>query len=186
VRNLLVLLGIASSSMACGSGGGTNDGGAVVQPVADGATARANADVATGACSAITPLGASVSWLENGTAECAYVVVATRMTSASQDFLEIVASTTSGIGLALTVVSYASTLGGTYECKSDAGIASQYVDFVYPGSSLVDCTITITNPGAPGGANAVGTFSATLAATGGGTTTITRGTFNTPVTATTG
>jgi hypothetical protein len=51
------------------------------------------------------------------------------------------------------------------------------------GASMVDCTITLTSAGSPGAANAVGTFSATLTANGGGPITITNGVLNTPVTA---
>jgi hypothetical protein len=46
---------------------------------------------------------------------------------------------------------------------------------------LQDCTITIANAGAPGSMNAVGTFSAVLSSTTGGTTTISNGVFNTPI-----
>ena len=135
---------------------------------------------------ALSPAGAKLSWQDNGTPECAVAITAGRMTNPSQDFLEIVGGSGSGLGVALTVVAYASALGGTYNCKTDAGYASLYVDFVYTGVAgltLVDCTITITNAGTPGSANAAGTFSAVLTATGGGTTTITNGSFDTPVTA---
>jgi hypothetical protein len=169
--------------LACGGGGGTDAG--LGKTGADGAgsiTTGGQRDAAAGACVAASPAGASVSWVENGAAQCAYVVVATRTSNASQDFIEIVASTTSGVGIALTVVAYTSPLGGTYACKSDAGAGAVYVDFVYPSGTLVDCSITIITPGTPGSANAVGTFSATVSATSGGTLTITNGAFNTPVT----
>jgi hypothetical protein len=176
---------IVATGLACGSSDGTDAGNGLGQPGMDGAVigiGGGQRDAATGACAAVSPAGASVSWAENGAAQCAYVVVATRMTNASQDFLEIVGSTMAGVGMGLTVVTYASNLGGTYSCKSDAGIGSVYVDFVYPSGTVVDCTITITNPGTPGSANAVGTFSATVTATSGGTITISNGSFNTPVT----
>ena len=140
-------------------------------------------DAGPGSCLALSPAGAKLSWEDNGTPECAVVVIATHTTNASQDFLEIVSGGSTGLGIALTVVSYASPLGGTYNCKTDAGYTSQYVDFVYTGGILVDCTVTITNSGTPGSANAVGTFSAVFTVAGGGTTTITNGSFDTPVTA---
>jgi hypothetical protein len=141
-------------------------------------------DTAPGACSAVSPPGAVFSWQDNGTAECGVVVEATRMTSPTQDFLEIVTGASTGLGVGLTVVAYGSTLEGTYYCKSDAGISSQYVDFVYTGPAgiqLQNCTITIASPGMPGGMNAVGTFSAVLSTTAGATTTISNGVFNTPI-----
>ncbi len=150
----------------------------------DGGLAVGTRDAATGACSAISPAGAVFSWQDNGTPECAVVVEATRMTSSTQDFLEIVTGTGTGVGVGITVVAYGSALEGTYNCKSDAGISSQYVDFVYTGRSglmLQDCTITIVSAGAPGGVNAVGTFSAVLTSATGGTTTISNGVFNTPI-----
>jgi len=180
---------IASIAAACGGGNGPGDAGTAGHPGGGGGnggiTVGGKSDAAPGACSAASPAGATMSWMDNGAAECAYLIVASRMTDSTQDFLEIIGSTTSGLGVGITVVSYGSPLGGTYHCKSDAGVLSVYVDFTYSGM-LVDCTITITNPGEPGGANAVGTFSATLNPTGGGATSITNGIFNTPVTPTTG
>jgi hypothetical protein len=176
------LVCIVAGGLACGSGGGTDAG--FGQPGADGAglSTGGRRDAASGACTAVSPAGASVSWAENGVAQCAYVLVASRISNASQDFLEIVGSTMAGVGFGLTVVTYASPLGGTYSCKSDAGVSSVYVDFVYPSGTVVDCTITIVTPGTAGSVNAVGSFSATVTATGGGAITISNGAFNTPVT----
>ena len=73
---------------------------------------------------------------------------------------------------------------GAYNHRSDAGISSQYVDFVYTGPTgtmLQDCTITIVSADAAGSMNAVGTFSAVLSSTTSGTRTISNGVLNMPI-----
>lgn len=188
MRNWITLVSITAAlsiSAGCGSGSGAGDGNDGGQVVTGGPR-----DAASTACRALSPAGAVLSWQDNGTPECASAVVATRKTDSTQDFLEIVGGTSTGTGVGLSVVGYGSALGGTYTCKGDGGLVggagSVYVDFVYTGKNaqLVDCTITIATPGTPGGANAVGTFSATLTATAGGTITIANGTYDTPVTGT--
>ncbi len=72
-------------------------------------------------------------------------------------------------------------LGGTYHCKNDAGISALYIDFTYRGT-VEDCTITIDNPGGPGGAHATGSFSATAIGSDGGSIEVTNGVFDTPIT----
>jgi hypothetical protein len=169
---------------ACGASSGNADAIGAGREGDGGLAGGTRKDAAGGACSALSPPGAVFSWQDNGAPECAVVVEATRMTSATQDFLEIVTGTSSALGVGMTVVAYGSTLEGTYNCKSDAGISSQYVDFVYTGTAgavLQNCTITIVNAGAPGSVNAVGSFSAVLSSTTGGTITISNGVFNTPI-----
>ena len=103
------------------------------------------------------------------------------MTSASQDFIEIIgASPTNGYGVGIVVVSYTGAPRRTYHCKNDAGISALYVAFTYRGT-VDDCTITIDNAGTPGGAHATGSFSATASGLEGGTIDVTNGMFDTPV-----
>jgi hypothetical protein len=128
-RALLLLTLVA----ACGSSSGNADAISAGQEGDGGLAGGTRKDAATGACSAIPPAGAVFSWQDNGTPECGVVVEATRMTSSTQDFLEIITGTSTALGVGITVVAYGSVLGGTYNCKSDAGIESQYVDFVYTG-----------------------------------------------------
>lgn len=125
-----------------------------------------------------------MSWTDDGVMECADLVIADRNTSSSLDFIEIIGSNSKGLGVGLTVsVVPPASLGGTYTCNGDAGLA---VIFTYTTNTSTNnpqmtCTITLTNPGAPGGANATGTFSATVSPPTGGTKTITNGTFDVPV-----
>ncbi len=185
---MVCMVGLALVAVNCGGGGSTEVDGAWAQGLDGGQSGAGQGgslprDASTGSCSAITPAGAVLSWLDNGAPECAVELTAARTTSSVQDLLEVVSGTSTGLGLGFTVVSYdASPLGGTYQCKTDAGIGSQYVDFVYTSGTVVDCTITIDQAGSPGTANAVGTFSATVTTTSGGTTTVSQGVFNTPVT----
>jgi hypothetical protein len=183
----LLLTLFLSLFAACGSSSGNTD--ATNSDQGDGGGAGgARRDAAAGACSALSPAGAVFSWQYNGTPECAVVVVATHMTSSTQDFFEIVTGGSNQLGVGLTVVAYGSPLGGTYDCKSDAGIMSQYVDFVFTGvpAILQNCTITIASAGMPGSMNATGAFSAVLSTSTGGTITISNGVFNTPIAVTGG
>jgi hypothetical protein len=176
--------GLGLIAEGCGGNGTVTDaapgGGSDGSPGGSGPGSGLR-DAASTACVAMEPAGATMAWQDNGAPECALAITATRSSDSTQDFFEIIGATGAGVGLAITVVTYGSPLGGTYTCKSDGGIGSQYVDFVYPGT-LLDCTVTIVNPGTPGVANAQGTFSATLTATAGGTSAISQGVFDTPVT----
>ena len=155
---------------ACSSSGGGTDGGP---------------PDANGACRANTPAGASVSWLEDGAPECAVAVVAQRSTEGTNQLLQLQGSTLDGASVAFAVVAYARELEGTHTCSAaaaDGGFigtpGTVSVDFVHTGTKQ-DCTVTITNGGAVGGANAAGTFSATF--TGSSGAVVTNGIFETPV-----
>ncbi len=178
MKRIDLLLFMATLAAAAGCGGGDTAANGAGPGTTDGGQTGGNRDASQ--CTALSPPGAILAWNDNGTPECATAITATRMTSTGQDFLEIVGGTSTGIPIGLTVVSYTSGLDGVYDCKSDAGLGSQYVDFVYVGT-MVNCTITIVSPGVPGSTHAVGTFSAEFNATGGGTTIVSNGTFDTPV-----
>jgi len=169
---------ILAAAAGCGSSGSSPDGGGA----GHGGTLG---DGGAGSCTAVQPAGAKMSWVDDGTFQCALVIVTGRMTSSSQDFLEIIGSTSSGVGAGITVAASPGPLSGSYHCKNDGGAASGlFVDFVYTApqaGQIQDCTITIDNPGTPGTANARGSFSGTFTTTGGATKQITQGTFDTPV-----
>jgi hypothetical protein len=132
-------------------------------------------------CAATPGYPGVATFYDNTVFDCATITAASRTTSSTQDALEISGGTDTGIGFSLTVVTYAPPLqtGRQYTCMNDAGSAL-YVGFTYPGT-LVDCTITIDNPGGPGGVHATGTFSAAFNANGG-TDHIASGVFDTVVT----
>jgi hypothetical protein len=162
-------VGCGSSTAKTDEGGGGSGGGSAGRGGAGGASA----------CQPIIPGDGTATWDDDGVAECATLTEAGRMTSSSQDFIEVIGSTTTGVGIAFTVVSYTGLLGGTYHCKNDAGISALYINFLYRGT-LEDCTITFDNPGQPGGVHASGSFSGTFSGDGG-TIDVTNGMFDTPV-----
>ena len=162
--------------VGCGSTRAGNDGG----------TGGAPGDGAAGACRANTPVGASVSWAEDGAPKCAVSVVAQRSTEGANELLQLQGVTLDGASVAFAVVAYGRALEGTHACgvagAADGGLigvpGSVYVDFVHTGTKQ-SCSVTITNGGVVGSANATGTFSATF--TGSGGAVVTNGVFDTPV-----
>jgi hypothetical protein len=160
--------------VACGSNPETGDGGADGKP-ADGGTCRAN-----------TPLGASVSWTEDGAPKCAVTVVAQRSTEGANELLQLQGVTLDGASVAFAVVAYGTALEGTHTCSvagaPDGGLlgtpGTVYVDFVHTGTKQ-SCSVTITSGGAVGGAHATGTFQASF--TGNGGAVVSAGAFDTPV-----
>ena len=172
----IVIAAAVVLAVGCGSSGAGNDGG----------TGGAPGDGAAGVCRANAPLGASVSWAEDGAAKCAVTVVAQRSTEGANELLQLQGATLDGASVAFAVVAYGRALEGTHACSvagaADGGLigtpGSVYVDFVHTGSKQA-CSVTITNGGVVGGANATGTFSATF--TGSGGAVVTNGVFDTPV-----
>lgn len=160
----------------CGSSGGSVDGGG------SGAAGKSG-DGAVATCRANSPVGASVSWAEDGVAKCAVSVAAQRASAPTSESLQLQGTTLDGANVGFAVVAYGTPLEGTHACSTtDGGLigtpGTVYVDFVHTGMKQT-CSVTITNAGAPGGAAATGTFSATFIGTGGAV--VTAGVFDTPV-----
>lgn len=172
----IVIAAAVILAVGCGSSGAGTDGG----------TGGAPGDGAAGVCRANTPVGASVSWAEDGVAKCAVSVVAQRSTEGTSELLQLQGVTLDGASVAFAVIAYGRALEGTHACSvvgaTDGGLigtpGTVYVDFVHTGTKQA-CTVTITNGGAVGGANATGTFSATF--TGSSGAVVTNGVFDTPV-----
>jgi len=173
-----------------GSSGGKNDGGG-----GDGASASGGADghLDGGPCVAEEPPGGVTSWSDDGVSRCALIIQTTHMSGTSSDNFHLIAVDPGDVSITLEVATYGGALGGrSYHCQPDGGTmlqdggASDYASFQYSGGAgsyaAQDCMITIDAPGAPGGDNARGSFSATLAPLGGGATkTISNGVFDTAV-----
>jgi hypothetical protein len=179
-----LMIGLLGMTVGCGSSspgvgtGSTGTGG--TQTTGTGGTGGSGGG-ASGGCQPFIAGDGTASWQAAGVAECATVTLATRMTSSSLDFLEIIGATfatQTSVGIGLTVSSTSGPLGGTYSCKSDAGGA--YVQLTYTTGTVQDCTITVTTPGTAGGAHATGTFSGTVVV-GGAAVPLTDGKFDTPV-----
>jgi hypothetical protein len=168
--------------VALALGVGCSSTGAAV----DGGGGGTSGDGAAGTCRANTPAGASVSWLEDGAAKCAVTVVAQRSTEGANQLLQLQGATLDGASVAFAAIAYGIDLEGTHACSgvgtTDGGLigtpGTVYLDFVHTGTKQA-CSVTITNGGTVGGANATGTFSATF--TGSGGAVVTSGVFDTPV-----
>jgi len=169
----LMVAGCGSGSGKVGTGG-TGGAGAVSGTGGAGGSGA-------GTCQPLIPGDGTATWLANGVPQCATITIAAHDIATLSDTLEIIGSTTAGIGIGLTVSVYTGSLGGPYDCKADGGLGGPYVDFVYGGaSSIVGCNITIDSAGAPGGAHATGSFSGTFDSASG-TITVTNGRFDTPI-----
>jgi hypothetical protein len=168
----------------CGSsGGGAPDGGG-----GSGGTSGAagsSGGGAAGSCHANSTVGAFASWTEDGAPKCAYIINAQRATDATQDLLQLQATTLEGASVAFAVVAYGTPLTGTHACSPapDGGPligtpGTVYVDFVHTGTKQ-SCSVTLDDPGTVGGAHARGSFSATF--TGNGGAVVANGRFDTNV-----
>jgi hypothetical protein len=190
VTALWVAFGLTVAACSS-SGGGAGDSGSGTGGRGDAGAIDGVADGA-GACSALVPPGASVSFKDDGVSHCAQIVEVSRTTGGGIDFLEIVGSESSGTGVALAVsVPSPAALGGTYNCTNAGTIVTLFVYTSASGAtvSTQSCTITITSAGVAGGTHATGTFSAVLDVGDGGTTgikNITSGTFDVPISVTGG
>ena len=162
-----------AGAVGCGSGAANPDGGAGGQ----GGGAGASSEAGVAGCVADFPSGASVSWREDGVPRCAKEVQATYFT---QGFLEVDGSTGTGSSVGFQVLAHGTTLGGGYTCATGANPPEPYAVF-FPSNGMVGgCSVTVENPGALGGPNVTGTFSATLIV-GASTVMISDGRFDTPL-----
>ena len=131
------------------------------------------------------PAGSSMSWVDNGVAECAYIIESGRNTDSARCKTSPRSSAPprADLGSGSTVVSYTTPLAGVYHCSATA-LGSQYVAVTYSGAQ-VDCTITVTPRAHQAAPTPRDRSSATFAATGSTsvTTTVTSGLFDTVVTA---
>lgn len=174
--------GVASSSGVGEGDGGSTPGGSTTGygPDDAGTTGDGSSTCGTGYGAGVGN-GGTMSWEYDGATECAFLLEATHAIDSTMDFIEIVGSTSANAAIDISVASYVGPLGGTYSCTTDGGFE---VIFVYLGTTMTDCTVTIARAGSSG-VNAQGTFSASDASEGG-TFTITDGVFDVPVTVTDG
>jgi hypothetical protein len=160
-------LGVALAVSGCGSGGAATKGEGGVsgcQPSASG-------------------LG-MMSWLDDGTQECAVSALATFDGTPRTLFMLTGATTTIGLGIGVTATQGTAAIGGTYSCAgNDGGLDAtlNYTQGTTNNTFASTCEITINMQGTAG-VHATGTFSATLMPASGGTKSITNGVFDAPVT----
>jgi hypothetical protein len=124
-----------------------------------------------------------VAWNDDGVATTATLRTATRNISGSRDSLLVLGIASSGRAVSFSVSATAPLTPQTFVCNQTS--ADQSVSFSYTDSdgglqlATQSCTVTITHVGTPGGAHASGTFAAAFSLSGGGgTKTITNGSFD--------
>jgi hypothetical protein len=126
-------------------------------------------------------LGA-MSWLDDGTQECAVGTSATFVNTSIYTMFSLSGSTTTlGVGLGVSTVLGPGPIGGSYSC---APLDSVSVTFNYTqgqtSTAATSCQLTLNMQGTAG-VHATGTFAATLMTAGGGTKSISDGVFDVPV-----
>ncbi|HVY39142.1 MAG TPA: hypothetical protein VHM31_14455 [Polyangia bacterium] len=178
----LFLLGACSGGGSSGSDTASGTGGQGGSPENGGGRDAGAGGAGAGSCASLSPAGGTVSWLDNGTPECASVVQTTRAIPPGMDFIDILASAADGSSMEIVVsVASPARLSGSYACNGTGTIVTELI-YTTPASFVAQsCTIEFANPGEPGVANAKGTFSATLLGGNGLTKAITNGSFDTPV-----
>jgi hypothetical protein len=167
LRRVGLLVGITLAVLGCGAGG----------------SAQTNNDGST-SCSARFSPGATMSWQDDGTPECADLVSATYDAASATTIFSIIGSKASGLGVGFGVSTTTGglTIGGTYPCGASGSFNGT---FSYQQGSTdtfaSTCSITVNSPDGAGGAPTTGIFSATLTLSGGATKTISNGVFSAPV-----
>ena len=136
-------------------------------------------------CQATSSTTGTMSWLDNGTSECAVSALATFTTNASLTLFSLTGATTNlGVGIGIESTMGPAAIGGTYSCGgNDGGLSAtlNYTQGLTNSTFSQSCEITINMQGTAG-AHATGTFSATLSPASGGPKSITNGVFDAPVT----
>lgn len=192
---VVALAGCGSSGSSSQAGTGGTAGGASSTSGAAGIGGAAGAGGAS-ACAPVlsttTAAAGTMSWKDNGSLQCAFVVLAVRTTATLADTIEIDAVTAStgtapNLGVDIALSSYSGLLGGTYHCQpgngSQADVMFEVLGQKTSGfAAMSDCTVTIDfSTDSTGAQRAHGTFSGTVTGTGG-TDTVTDGTFDLSVT----
>jgi len=177
------LVSCSSSSPSTGAGSSSSSSHAGSTGTSSSSSTGSGSSGGIGSCGYLG--GGTMTWLLNGESECTTYAMTTRTTDSSMDFIEIVGSTSTAVGIGVTVASYTGPLSGTYTCSESIVDGGATVIFVYGSVNVTECTITITQAGSAN-VNAQGTFSASGAFIDGGTANITDGTFDVAVTVTDG
>ena len=171
---LLLGLGGCGSSSGSGDSSSKTDGAASTCAPATGTTGTGSTTVGT------------FSWRDNGTFQCATLVLTGRQTGTTTDGFQVDTATES-TGIDLAMASYNGPLSGTYSCQTGNGTTQPNILMQITGvarrgiAQASSCTITIGfTTDSAGVQHAQGTFSGT--ATGdGGTDLITDGMFDVTV-----
>lgn len=117
-----------------------------------------------------------ITWLDDGVKHTSQFATAAQVKSATTALLEITGGDPLQ-GIAMAIDTPPPLLPGIYTCGVTG--TNIIVSFSYNSAgSYLTCTVELKTIGATAGTHVTGTFSATLATTGGGTKAITAGTFD--------
>jgi hypothetical protein len=173
---------------ACGSSGSTGP-----TPSSSGAGNGATSGSGSGSGSSTESCGTGslAAWKEDGTTRCATSGEAIVSSSSAENFLdggrllytslEVVLLQSNSAESFGFIVTSDSSLDGTYTCVPSPNSVGQ-LTYDEPGvfsTTVASCDITVTlTPVGDGGMTVSGTFAAVLNVTGGGTKTLSDGTFS--------
>jgi hypothetical protein len=176
--------------VACGSSGSNGSTGPNTSSsgTVKGATSGSGSD--SGSSTESCGMGSLAVWKEDGATRCATSGEAILGSSTAENFLDggrllytslevvlIQNNSTESFGF---IVTSDGSLDGTYNCMPSS--SSGQLTYDEPGvfsTTVASCDITVTlTPTGDGGMSASGTFSAVLNVTGGGTKTLSDGTFS--------
>lgn len=158
--SLALLAALLLPSLACGGGGGP--GGTGGGMIAGGGT---------------------LTWLDNGVRHSATVGSAAFVGSAMMDLLQMSGGEPTGIGIAFGVAATPTLLPTTYTCNTNG--TRPFVTFSYSGTEPVwdSCSVTVSTLVLTGTKRVTGTFEAVFDKMGGGgTITLSNGTYDLPMT----
>jgi hypothetical protein len=180
-------LGAALLLIGCQSSSTTGPAAASVGGHEGGTSGSSGAG--TGSCA-----GSPVVWKDDGTTHCASTAEAILATTTARNpfdggptvetSLEVVTTQLSTSYTFGFIITTSAALGGTYDCTASPAsvVEITYDDVGVYSTTVVSCTLTVSLTPTDGGTLAVGTFSAVLSVSDGGTKTLSDGTFNIPVT----
>jgi hypothetical protein len=153
------LLALGGWSGCSSSGGAATDGGGTFD---------------TGVAS-----GGTLTWKENGTAHTALFAAAALARNSTLDVFQISGGDATGVGISFGIATRPPpVVTGSYNC---GGAAYPIISFSYTGvdpQQPLTCTIDLTSVGLTTGSHAIGTFTASVPVSGGGTKTLTEGRFD--------
>ncbi|HEY4188767.1 MAG TPA: hypothetical protein VGP07_27110 [Polyangia bacterium] len=158
---------MAASLLGCGSGGAPG-----------GLRGGAGGTTATGS--------GSMTWKDDGAAHGASFATGVLARTSVTDLLEVSGADTAGMAIAFALSTPTPIAAAPFTC-AQVGTNGIIVSLVYTTTgnatnSTQSCAINLATVGTTTGAHAIGTFSAVIALTAGGTKTLSDGQFDLPLT----
>jgi hypothetical protein len=162
--SLALLAALLLPAVACGGGGGGGPGGS------------------GGTGGGMIAGGGTLTWLDDGVRHNATVGSAAFVHSAMMDLLQMSGGEPTGIGISFGVAATPPLGPTTVPCNMTG--TRPFVSFSYTGTEPVwdSCSVTVSTLVLTGTTRVTGVFEAVFPKTGGGTTTLSSGTYDLPLT----